>query len=117
VRYANRAGRIGGFDIRHLLNGFIDRYIYSAGLVDNTLPFEELRRRSRINDAALAADDTPDFSQRIRASLPRPRPLAWQHDHFLLQQQPRTIPWSKRQFEQIGEPIFQPMLFGRFIGY
>src|SRR6516164_6030063 len=74
VRYANAAGRIGGFDIRHLLNGFIDRYIYGAGLVDNTLPLDELRRRSRINDAALAADDAPDFSQRIRASLPLPRP-------------------------------------------
>ena len=74
VRYANAAGRIGRFDIRHLLNGFIDRYIYSAGLVDSTLPFDELRRRSRINDAALAADDAPDFSRRIRASLPVPRP-------------------------------------------
>jgi len=70
VRYANKAGRIGRFDVRHLLNGFIDSYIYSAGLVDNTLPFDELRRRSRINGAAQAADDSPDFSQRIRASLP-----------------------------------------------
>jgi Domain of unknown function (DUF4105) len=74
VRYANSAGRIGRFDIRHLLNGFIDSYIYSAGLVDNTLPFDELRRRSRINDAAQAAGDAPNFSQRIRASLPLPRP-------------------------------------------
>jgi hypothetical protein len=74
VRYANAAGRIGRFDIRHLLNGFIDSYIYSAGLVDNTLPFDELRRRSRINQAALAAEDALDFSQRIRASLPLPRP-------------------------------------------
>jgi len=74
VRYANAAGRIGRFDIRHLLNGLIDSYIYSAGLVDNTLPFDELRRRSRINEAALSADDAPDFSQRIRASLPLPRP-------------------------------------------
>ena len=73
VRYANSAGRIGGFGIRHLLNGFIDRYIYSAGLTDNTLPFNELRRRSQINESALAADDAPDFSQRIRASLPLPR--------------------------------------------
>lgn len=74
VRYANSAGRIGRFDIRHLLNGFIDRYIYSAGLVDNTLPFDELRRRSRINESAQAVDDAPDFSRRIRASLPVPRP-------------------------------------------
>ena len=70
VRYANAAGRVGQFDIKHLLNGFIDRYLYRAGLVDRTLPFEELRRRSRINDVALGADNTPDFSQRIRASLP-----------------------------------------------
>jgi hypothetical protein len=70
VRYANKAGRIGGFDLRHLLNGFIDSYIYRAGPVDNTLPFNEPRRRSRINEAAEVADDAPDFSQRIRASLP-----------------------------------------------
>lgn len=70
VRYANSAGRIGGFDIRHLLNGFIDRYIYGAGLVDDTLPFDELRRRCRINEAAESADDASDFSRRIRASLP-----------------------------------------------
>ena len=62
VRYANKVGRIGRLDIRHLLNGFIDSYIYSAGLVDNTLPFDELRRHSRINEAAEAADDAPDFS-------------------------------------------------------
>jgi len=38
--------------------------------VDTTLPFDELRGRSRINEAAQAADDAPDFSERIRASLP-----------------------------------------------
>ncbi|MGC1322256.1 MAG: hypothetical protein WA849_08740 [Candidatus Udaeobacter sp.] len=38
VRYANAAGSIGQFDIKHLLNGFIDRYLYRAGLVDRTLP-------------------------------------------------------------------------------
>jgi hypothetical protein len=73
VRYANAAGRVPRFDIRHLLNGWIDRYLYDAGLVDTSLPFEELRRRSRINDAARAADDAPDFSRRIRESLPGER--------------------------------------------
>jgi len=34
------------------------------------LPFDELRRRSRINDAAQAAGDEPDFSERIRVGLP-----------------------------------------------
>jgi hypothetical protein len=70
VRYANAAGRVGRFDIRHLLNGLIDSYLYHSGRVDTTLPFDELRRRSLINGAAQAADDAPDFSQRIRASLP-----------------------------------------------
>ena len=70
VRYANAAGRAGRFDIRHLLNGMIDSYLYHSGRVDTTLPFEELRRRSRINEAAQEADGAPDFSERIRASLP-----------------------------------------------
>jgi hypothetical protein len=70
IRYANAAGRAGRFDIRHLLNGMIDSYLYHSGRVDTTLPFDELRRRSLINEAAQAADDAPDFSDRIRASLP-----------------------------------------------
>jgi hypothetical protein len=70
IRYANAAGREGRFDFRHLLNGLIDSYLYHSGRVDTTLPYEELRRRSLINDAALAADDAADFSVRIRASLP-----------------------------------------------
>ena len=70
IRYANAAGRTGRFDIRHLLNGLIDSYLYYSGRLDTTLPFDELRRRSLINEAAQAADDAPDFSDRIRASLP-----------------------------------------------
>ena len=70
IRYANAAGRAGRFNIRHLLNGLIDSYLYHSGRVDTTLPFDELRRRSLINEAAQAADGAPDFSQRIRASLP-----------------------------------------------
>jgi hypothetical protein len=70
VRYANAAGRKGRFDIRHLLNGLIDSYLYHSGRIDTTLPYEEVRRRSLINEAAQAADAGPDFSERIRASLP-----------------------------------------------
>jgi hypothetical protein len=70
VRYANAAGRRGRFDIRHLLNGLIDSYLYHSGRIDTTLPFDELRRGSLINEAAQAADGAADFSQRIRLSLP-----------------------------------------------
>jgi hypothetical protein len=70
VRYANAAGRVGRLDIRHVLNGLVDSYLYRSGRVDTTLPLDELRQRSRINEAAQAADGLPDFSQRIRATLP-----------------------------------------------
>lgn len=70
VRYANAAGRIGRLDFRHLLNGLIDRYFYDAGLVDTSIPFEELRRRAHISEAAIAAGNAPDFSRRIRTSIP-----------------------------------------------
>ena len=73
IRYANAAGRKGRFDIRHLLNGLIDSYLYHSGRIDTSLPFDELRRRSLINEAAQTADGAPepDFSWRIRASLPK----------------------------------------------
>src|SRR5688572_17697241 len=70
IRYANAAGREGRFDIRHLFNGLIDSYLYHSGRIDTTLPFLELRQRSLINGAAQAADGLPDFSERIRTSLP-----------------------------------------------
>ena len=70
IRYANAAGRSGKFDVRHLLNGLMDSYLYHSGRVDTSLPFDELRRRSLINEAAREVDGAPDFSQRIRASLP-----------------------------------------------
>ncbi len=70
IRYANKAGREGRFSLKHLLNGLIDQYIYATGVVDTSLPFEELRRRSRITAAAQAAEGSPDFSSRIREGLP-----------------------------------------------
>ena len=70
VRYARAVGKPGGFDIRYMLNGLIDQYLYCKGVIDTTLPFAELRRQSEINDAAQAADQAPDFSERIRAAVP-----------------------------------------------
>jgi hypothetical protein len=70
IRYANAAGRKGRFDIRHLFNGLIDSYLYHSGRIDTTLPFNELRERSLINNAAKETDPASDFWQRIRASLP-----------------------------------------------
>jgi hypothetical protein len=73
IRYANAVGRKGRFDIRHLFNGLIDSYLYHSGRVDTALPFDELRRRSQINEVAQATEGAPEpeFSQRIRASMPK----------------------------------------------
>jgi hypothetical protein len=75
IRYSRAAGgQHGRFELRHLLNGLIDRYVYGLGIVDTSLGFEELRRRSHINDAARAAGNAEDFSARIRAQLSAPAP-------------------------------------------
>lgn len=70
VRYMNRAGREGDLRISHLLNGMFDGYLFSVGLLDTSMPLAQLRERSRITDAAKAAADDADFSNRIRAGLP-----------------------------------------------
>jgi hypothetical protein len=70
VRYANLAGRIGDFDVRHYLNGWVDRYFYDTRLLNATLPFAELRRRSRVDPSVTAGETVEDFSQHIRESVP-----------------------------------------------
>jgi hypothetical protein len=53
-----------------LLSGYAPLYAYESGRLNTSLPFEELRRRGHINEAAHAANDAADFSQRIRADIP-----------------------------------------------
>ena len=53
-----------------LLSGYVPEYLYEQGRLDTSLPFPELQQRSRVNLAAQAADQAPDFSRRIRAGLP-----------------------------------------------
>lgn len=62
-----------GFSWKILLSGYAPEYVYDAGRLDHSLPFEELKRRSHINAVAQAADRDPDFSRLIRAGLPGPR--------------------------------------------
>lgn len=73
IRSARKsAGLERRFDIRYLLNGLIDQYLYSEGLVDNTLPFAELRARSKVDEKAVAAGESLDFSRLIRTSSSAP---------------------------------------------
>ena len=55
---------------RVILSGYFPSLLYDRGVLDQSLPHEELRRRSLINDRAEAAIGAPDFSERIREGLP-----------------------------------------------
>jgi hypothetical protein len=62
------------FSWKILVNGYLDELGYERGTIDTSLPFEELKRRSKITAKARAAGVHPDFSRLIRESLPdRPR--------------------------------------------
>lgn len=55
-----------------LLSGYSAEYGYRSGGLDHSVPFDELERRSHINDLAQSADNAEDFSRRIRARVTRP---------------------------------------------
>ena len=63
-------GRRAPLDWRLLLNGHADEMAYEHRRLAGDLPFDELKRRAHINDAARAADQAPDFSRRIRLGRP-----------------------------------------------
>jgi hypothetical protein len=58
------------WDWRMLLNGTVDELVYQNGGFASHLPFAELKQMSLIDAKAQAADQAPDFSERIRIGLP-----------------------------------------------
>lgn len=58
------------WDWRIAANGHLDERLYEQGYLYRSLPLPELKARSFVNPAALAAGGAPDFSDRIRAGLP-----------------------------------------------
>ncbi len=60
-------------DWRLLVNGYLPDLLYERGALDTSLPFVELNTISNIDARAKAADQSPDFSARIRDGLPDPR--------------------------------------------
>jgi hypothetical protein len=71
VRHVNSItpGRIA-FDLRTILPGFADRVAHEEGLIDSTLPLEELREAYRIDDEAAGLPLDDNFSRAIRVNLP-----------------------------------------------
>ena len=73
VRMAGLAAGLAiPWDWRLVLTGHTPEYLYARGAPDTRLPFEELRRRAQINDAADRAGNGALFSQAIRQDVPDP---------------------------------------------
>lgn len=56
------------FNLSVLLPGLSDRYAHQLGILNNSIPFDELKKRSRVNELAEIYHDHPNFSQMIRRS-------------------------------------------------
>ena len=69
--HAQNIGAGGNLDWRLIANGHLDELLYERGQIDTSLPLVELRARSNITEKAKVADDSPNFSARIRQGLPR----------------------------------------------
>jgi hypothetical protein len=80
------------FDWRILFNGRVDQLAYERGMLDQTMPFTQLRALSLINDTARAADADPAFSARIREHLPGTRPTAKDTTGNVAPEKPAVLP-------------------------
>ena len=70
IRAQRSARERSPWNWRLLVNGYLDELLWEQGALAGGLPFRELKQRAHINEAARAANDAPDFSQRIRAGRP-----------------------------------------------
>jgi hypothetical protein len=70
IRNQRAAAERMPLDWRMLINGYADEMLYERGLIDRSLPFPELKRLAHINARATDANDSPDFSARIREGVP-----------------------------------------------
>jgi hypothetical protein len=68
--HVQNIGAGGNLDWRMLANGHLDELLYERGQIDTSLPLEDLRARSNITEKAKAADDSQDFSARLREGSP-----------------------------------------------
>ena len=61
-------GRVPWWSYRIMLPSYSDELAYDLGLIDTDLPFEEAKRRFRIDQKAQRIGDREDFSAAIRAN-------------------------------------------------
>ena len=70
IRHQRASDKRPPWDWRMLVNGFGDELLYERKGIDTSMPFPDLKKISRINDRAKAANEHLDFSEKIREGLP-----------------------------------------------
>jgi hypothetical protein len=60
-------------DWRIILTGYLPGYLYERGVLDTSIPLEELSRRAEVNGRIDARLNEMDFSSLIRDGVPEPR--------------------------------------------
>ncbi len=72
---SQRENQRNPWDWRILVNGKSDEMLHDHGVIGaGDMPFAEFKKRSLVDEAAKAADQSPDFSARIRESAPSFKP-------------------------------------------
>lgn len=59
-------------DWRLIASGYLPEYLYENGALTTKVPLADLRRAAHIAERSKAADQSPDYSQAIRAGVPGP---------------------------------------------
>lgn len=66
IRHIESYGGKARWNWKILLSGYAPLYAYEMGALDASLGYDELFAKSRVNERAHAAGDSPDFSRLIR---------------------------------------------------
>lgn len=72
VKMIRAVGDLIPFDWRLVVNGYLPGYAYDRGALASGLSLEALTAASHIDERALAAGLSPDFSRLIRVGVPSP---------------------------------------------
>lgn len=69
-------GGLATYNWKILLSGYVPEYLYETETLMPGMSLDEIMNRSLVNDQVKTYVDAPNFSEKIRESIPRPEPRA-----------------------------------------
>ena len=85
-----------------LLPGYSDKFAYQNGLLDNRIPFEDLKAIAHVNDLAAEHFDDADFSKKIRGK----RQMI---DRYLAREAMRSVTMEGKGDQFLSEQLRRPL--------